>query len=173
MDATIITIQRPPKLLEKPGPDTWFRTHYEPAQHPEIQVIVDSRQGIRKKWYVVSPSLRHHFSAHILKRTLYRCMDVYGEEFYFHAKSQESGELDQWNKDKHTAAETAKTRWTLLTLKPGGQGYEIQFADDPNSPEPKWSKRTREESFRLLFADAQITSLDHPYAKYLLGKQIL
>jgi hypothetical protein len=100
-------------------------------------------------------------------------MDSFGIEFYFAAKvSEADGELDVWNHDRHRAAEIAVKHWTQLSPNKAKSAYTIKKSKDPNAPEPHWVERSPEELFRLLCADFQITSLNHPVARYLLGEQI-
>src|SRR5262249_51106591 len=103
-------------------------------------------------------------------RQLHTCVTVQGELFLWGCRLPGlDGRQASWVTIPLEAAHEAQTRWVRLFWDEGQRKHRILIATAQHT-EPQWPDRPLGELLKLAFADALITSIDHPVLKRLRGE---
>jgi len=151
--------------LRKPGRFEWFRAHREEGFHSSFLL----HQYDDQLYYLVPALKARYRDALKLKRLVY-CINADGEVFLWPISlPDDTGELDEWSRRAHHAAERSKEEWLCYRWNTRLKRHN-ELASPELINEPTWPELTLDQILALAFRDCAITDADHIALKRIDGR---
>jgi hypothetical protein len=158
-------------VVRRPSGQEFIRVKPCREGRAPIALIKDERN--RNAWYAVIPELESEFEDDITLGYVVEVMSNVksddGEQEYFLwvlPLQDHNGRDNDWWESWREIASIAETRWVKVK-----SGKRKAYPKDPTTeiPDPPWPEMSFDEAFDLAFKGRFLTTLQHPFAKFLRG----
>jgi hypothetical protein len=154
--------------IRMPKKDEFFRVH------PEHQLgVVGVHRDAEGVYHFVTPEIAslELLNGHVRRVILRLAANTDGRLFVMPLRvADKNGELDEYARTSHLAAEQAEKQWVRIQAAKGQGSYDRYVAARQDRPEPAWPDTTFSEIVEKAFHGNVIDSEDHPLLKQLRGE---
>jgi hypothetical protein len=165
-------IQEKPKeiIVRRPGQE-FIRV--KPCKEGRIPISLIKDERNRSTWYAVDPDLEPEFEdditlAYVVEAISHVKSEDDEQEFFLWVLplQDHNGRDNDWWESWREIASIAETRWVRVK-----SGKKKAYPKSPTIaiPEPQWPEMSFDEAFDLGFHGRFLTTLQHPFAKFLRG----
>jgi hypothetical protein len=158
-------------IIRKPSGQEFIRVKPSPEGRVPIALIKDERS--RNSWYAVDPDLEDELEDEFLLGYVVEAMSHVksddGEPEYFLwvlPLQDTNGRDNDWWESWREIAAIAETQWVKVK-----SGKRKAYPKYPTMevPDPQWPAMSYDEAFGLGFKGRVLTTMQHPFVKFLRG----